>query len=107
MVEMDELVILATDGEPVRRYLRRMGIAEHDITEYVEQAAGVAARAERLNPAAGAGMGQYLSRQRPGAIASAQEQHRAPGRAAAADAAGGTGSSRSPGCSATPAATSD
>jgi hypothetical protein len=32
MVEMDELIIRATDDEPVRRYLRRMGICEHDIT---------------------------------------------------------------------------
>jgi hypothetical protein len=35
MVEMDELIIVATDDEPVRRYLRRMGICEFDITQYV------------------------------------------------------------------------
>jgi hypothetical protein len=38
MVEMDELIILATDDKPVRRYLRRMGIAERVITRYVESA---------------------------------------------------------------------
>jgi hypothetical protein len=38
MVEMDELIILATDDEPVRRYLRRMGMAERVISGYVEKA---------------------------------------------------------------------
>jgi hypothetical protein len=38
MVEMDELIVLATDDEPVRRYLRRMGIAERVITRYPERA---------------------------------------------------------------------
>jgi len=38
MVEMDELIIPATDDEPVRRYLRRMDIAERVITRYVENA---------------------------------------------------------------------
>jgi hypothetical protein len=32
MVEMDELIILATDDEPVRRYLRRMGMAKRVIS---------------------------------------------------------------------------
>ena len=40
MVEMGELIILATDDEPVRRYLRRMGIAERVITRYVDKARG-------------------------------------------------------------------
>jgi hypothetical protein len=39
MVEMDELIILATDDGPVRRYLRRMGLAEQAITRYVSKAA--------------------------------------------------------------------
>jgi hypothetical protein len=38
MVEMDELIILATDDGPVRRYLRRMGVAEHVIGRYVAKA---------------------------------------------------------------------
>jgi hypothetical protein len=38
MVEMDELIILATDDGPVRRYLRRMGLAEHVITRCVAKA---------------------------------------------------------------------
>ena len=38
MVEMDELIILATDDDPVQRYLRRMGITERVITRYVEKA---------------------------------------------------------------------
>jgi hypothetical protein len=39
MAEMSELIILATEDEPVRRYVRRMGIAESVITRYVENAA--------------------------------------------------------------------
>jgi hypothetical protein len=35
MVEMEELIIMATDDEPVRRYLRRMDMREHDVTKYV------------------------------------------------------------------------
>jgi hypothetical protein len=38
MVDMDELIILATDDEPVRGYLRRMGITECVITWHVEKA---------------------------------------------------------------------
>jgi hypothetical protein len=37
---MDKLLVLATDDEPVRRYLRRMGMAERVIARYVEQAWG-------------------------------------------------------------------
>jgi hypothetical protein len=38
MVDMDGLLVLATDSEPVRRYLRRVGIHEPDITQYIEAA---------------------------------------------------------------------
>jgi hypothetical protein len=38
VVEMNELIVLATDDEPVRRFLRRMGMAERVITRYVEKA---------------------------------------------------------------------
>jgi hypothetical protein len=38
MVDMDELVVLATDDAPVRRYLAKLGIRERDITQYVDEA---------------------------------------------------------------------
>jgi hypothetical protein len=35
---VEELIIQATDDGPVRRYLRRMGMAERVISRYVEDA---------------------------------------------------------------------